>query len=475
MTNNTRNVRDKAYIEEQKEIIRNFLEIKSSELDPKCLTSPTTNHFQALFEFIYSHLDPDYHANSCTIKDEFPTIMKSLKYPLQIKVSTMQSVSSGTSWPYLLDALGYLVTFVTKVETMNIMSLVDDEGSDSSRRSLAYEYFTKCFNKQKAGNVPEDGFAAEYKNFREAVMQNENIDEAEEISREKHALQEELAELKKNVYKKIVTYNEDANGCYTGRLDKNKKLQDVINEKETVLKTIQNDIITKRQTIDNQPISAQKALEATNKLKTVRDRLKSANSEKNDAADGSTALQGTLFKLFESLNQRVAAVGGNICDIAAGFYSHEEHSQHGFSELGINRPMDLDSVKDRFKHFSELYDKLLGKIAQDLEQKRCDTKRNKDAVAECERAIERINISTKKFVQDGEAKINELQRRNNELQFETKKLEIRAGVFDEKQLLADEKLNKVRKELEKLQRLIDQHSELFDSVDKFQDDGTTPE
>uniref|UniRef100_A0A914Z353 Kinetochore protein NDC80 n=1 Tax=Panagrolaimus superbus TaxID=310955 RepID=A0A914Z353_9BILA len=125
MTKNTRNVRDKAYIEEQKEIIRNFLEIKSSQLDPKCLTSPTTNQFQALFEFIYSHLDPDYH---------FPAIMKSLKYPLQIKVSTMQSVSSGTSWPYLLDALGYLVTFVTKVETMNIMSLVDDEGSDSSRR-----------------------------------------------------------------------------------------------------------------------------------------------------------------------------------------------------------------------------------------------------------------------------------------------------------------------------------------------------
>uniref|UniRef100_A0AC34FDP4 Kinetochore protein NDC80 n=1 Tax=Panagrolaimus sp. ES5 TaxID=591445 RepID=A0AC34FDP4_9BILA len=487
ITKNTRNVRDKAYIEEQKGIIRDFLQEKHSQLDPKCLTSPTTNQFHALFEFIYSHLDPDYQVSSSTIKDEFPQIMKSLKYPLQIKVSTMQSVSSGTSWPYLLDALGYLVNFVTKVETMNVMSLLGDEGSDSNR-FLSYEYFTKCFNKQKAGHVTEDGFAAEYKNFRESVMQNENIDEAEEIAKEKLAMEEELAELKKEclqeecrelekekaVYEKdnkaLKTYLEDANACRTARLAEDKKLQEIINEKEALLKKIHDEIDQKRQKINNQPISAQKAREATNKLKTVRDRLKVAGAEKKEAEEGSTELQGTLFKLFASLNQRVATVGGKISDIAADFYSHEEHSQHGFSDLGIHRPMDLDKVKARLKYFVELYDKLLAKMDQDVEEKRHYTKQHKDAVAECERAVERINISTKKLVQDGEAKLKELSRRNNDLQYEAKNLEIQAGVLNEKQILADDRLQKIHKELEKLQIQIGEVEVLYGKRKKEWDD-----
>jgi chromosome segregation ATPase len=465
----SRNVRDKAHIEEQRQIIRDFLLEKESHIDPKFLLSPTAGQFQAAFEFIYTHLDPDYHASPSTFKEEFPSIMRLLQYPLQIKTSTMTAASSATSWPYLLDALGYLVTFVTKVETLDVMALLDNDGRDNVRGYHSYDYLTKCFNKQKAEKVSEDGFKQEFEAFRANVMQNENMSEFEEIEKEKIALQEELDELKKECqedqcaaleeaesqYPKdiraLASYLETANECYQKLQGENEKLQQGIIDREEALKNIQNKIGEKREKIKDQPVSGQRAREATMQLAEIRERYKSVRADYKKFEEEPTKLQGTLFKLLTSIRGHVAVLGGKISDVAEDFYSRDEHSQHGFSELNNDRAMDIEAVEKRLARFSEMYIKLKNRIAEDMEDKRRQIQCNKDATDECERAIERMNISTKKYVQDGNAKIKELERRNNELKFEKNRLDIEANVLYEKQKLADEKLRKIIKELERLQ------------------------
>uniref|UniRef100_A0AC35FUU6 Kinetochore protein NDC80 homolog n=1 Tax=Panagrolaimus sp. PS1159 TaxID=55785 RepID=A0AC35FUU6_9BILA len=466
----SRNVRDKAHIEEQRQIIRDFLLEKESHIDPKFLLSPTAGQFQAAFEFIYTHLDPDYHASPSTFKEEFPSIMRLLQYPLQIKTSTMTAASSATSWPYLLDALGYLVTFVTKVETLDVMALMGNDGPDTVRRRYhSYDYFTKCFNKQKSEKVSEDGFKQEFEVFRANVMQNENMGEFEEIEKEKIALQEELDELKKECqedqcaaleeaesqYPKdiraLASYLETANECYQKLQGENEKLQKGIIDREEALKNIQNKIGEKREKIKAQPVSGQRAREAAIQLAEIRERYKSVRADYKKFEEEPTKLQGTLFKLLTSIRGHVAVLGGKISDVAEDFYSRDEHSQHGFSELNNDRAMDIEAVEKRLAHFSEMYKKLKNRIAEDMEDKLRQIQCNKDAADECEREIERMNISTKKYVQDGNAKIKELERRNNELKFEKNRLDIEANVLYEKQKLADEKLRKIIKELERLQ------------------------
>jgi SMC interacting uncharacterized protein involved in chromosome segregation len=465
----SRNVRDKAHIEEQREIIRDFLSEKESRIDPKFLLSPTAGQFQAAFEFIYTHLDPDYHASPSTFKEEFPTIMKLLQYPLQIKTSTMTAASSSTSWPYLLDALGYLVTFVIRVETLDVMALTGDDGQNNVRGYHSYDYFTKCFNKQKSEKVSEDGFKQEFEVFRANVMQNENMSEFEEIEKEKIALQEELDDLKKECQedqcaeleeaesqypkdiKALANYLETANECYQKLLGENENLQKGIIDREEALKNIQNEIGEKREKIKAQPISGQKAREATIQLAEMRERYKSVRADHQKFKEEPTKLQGTLFKLLSSIREHVAVLGGKISEVAEDFYSRDEHSQHGFSELNNDRPMDIEAVEKRLAHFSEMYRKLKNRIAEDMEHRRRQIQCNKDATDECERAIERMNISTKKYVQDGNAKIKELERCNNELKYEKNRLDVEANVLYEKQKLADEKLQKVIKELERLQ------------------------
>uniref|UniRef100_A0AC35GEW0 Kinetochore protein NDC80 n=1 Tax=Panagrolaimus sp. PS1159 TaxID=55785 RepID=A0AC35GEW0_9BILA len=461
----SRNVRDKAHIEEQRQIIRDFLSSKESHIDPKFLFFPTDGQFQAVFEFIYKHLDPNYRASPSTFKEEFPSIIKLLQYPLPIKTSTMRAACSATSWPYIVDALGYLVTFVTKLADLDGMALVGGDGPDTVRRYHSYDYFAKCFKRQKL-EIVQDGFKQEFEVFRANVMQNENMGEIKEIEKEKNALQEELNELKKECqedqcdeleeaesqYSKdiraLASYLETANECYENLHGENEKLQKGIIDREKALKNIQNKIGEKREKIKAQPISGQRA---TIHLAEIRERYKAVRADSKKFNEEPTKLQGTLFKLLSSVRGHVAAVGGKISDVAEDFYSRDEHSQHGFSELNNDRPMNIEAVEKRLAHFSEMYIKLKNRIVEDMENKRRQIQCNKDAADECERAIERMNISTKKYVQDGNAKIKELERRNNELKIEKDRLDVEANVLYEKQKLADEKLQNIFKELERLQ------------------------
>lgn len=77
----------------------------------KLWKDPSTKEFFDIFRFLIAKLDPSLVVNG-KLEDEVPSIMRRLKYPVEVNRSKLQAISGPNTWPQLLAVLDWLVVLV---------------------------------------------------------------------------------------------------------------------------------------------------------------------------------------------------------------------------------------------------------------------------------------------------------------------------------------------------------------------------
>ncbi|CAB3402250.1 unnamed protein product [Caenorhabditis bovis] len=96
--------------------IHTFLEEHEGEdaLSEKQIRKPNgRSDFVNLFELLFQHLNSNYVVpQGCKLEDEIIPLLKNLGYPCALKPSHFQPIGSGHGYPYLIDALAWLVDLI---------------------------------------------------------------------------------------------------------------------------------------------------------------------------------------------------------------------------------------------------------------------------------------------------------------------------------------------------------------------------
>ncbi|CAE7563663.1 ndc80 [Symbiodinium sp. CCMP2456] len=77
----------------------------------KLLKDPSTKEFYDVFRFLIAQLDPQLEVEG-KMEDEVPSIMRRLKYPVEVNRSKLQAISGPNTWPQLLAVLDWLTVLV---------------------------------------------------------------------------------------------------------------------------------------------------------------------------------------------------------------------------------------------------------------------------------------------------------------------------------------------------------------------------
>jgi len=72
---------------------------------------PSAKEFFDIFRFLIAKIDPSLQVNG-KLEDEVPSIMRRLKYPVEVNRSKLQAISGPNTWPQLLAVLDWLVVLV---------------------------------------------------------------------------------------------------------------------------------------------------------------------------------------------------------------------------------------------------------------------------------------------------------------------------------------------------------------------------
>lgn len=113
--NNERNTEIKKKISDYLELFGDELPFQISKT---ALNHPSSIDFKNLFEFIYRQLDRNFDLGRP--EEDVPAIMSTLGYPHQIKKVCFTPLGAPFSWPYLLNALDWLIDLVEATrETMS--------------------------------------------------------------------------------------------------------------------------------------------------------------------------------------------------------------------------------------------------------------------------------------------------------------------------------------------------------------------
>lgn len=77
----------------------------------KLLKDPSCKDFYEIFRFLINQVDPGLEMDG-KMEDEVPTIMRRLKYPVEVNRSKLQAISGPNTWPQLLAVLDWLAVLV---------------------------------------------------------------------------------------------------------------------------------------------------------------------------------------------------------------------------------------------------------------------------------------------------------------------------------------------------------------------------
>lgn len=77
----------------------------------KLLKDPSTKEFFDIFRYLISLIDSKLEVNG-KMEDEVPSIMRRLKYPVEVNRSKLQAISGPNTWPQLLAVLDWLTVLV---------------------------------------------------------------------------------------------------------------------------------------------------------------------------------------------------------------------------------------------------------------------------------------------------------------------------------------------------------------------------
>jgi len=193
-----RNLSSKATQREMIDELLYFLQIHDypHHITSKILQAPSSKDFIHIFEFLYRFID-------CTekigkkIEEEFPRLMKQLRYPFPIAKSAMFSIGSLHTWPNLLGALHWLVKLIEITSNIDPEQLIFGncaQDPEARCQRLIHEFNIKKY-KDFMEEIPSDG--QDELALRNALIAESGIseEERETVRLENEMLERRVAEL----------------------------------------------------------------------------------------------------------------------------------------------------------------------------------------------------------------------------------------------------------------------------------------
>lgn len=144
-----RNLSNKAIQREMIDDILCFLQASSfpHQISSKILQAPTSKDFVKVFEFLYGFIDNSEKIGQ-KIEDEFPRLMKQLRYPFPVAKSAMFTIGSLHTWPSLLGALHWLTQLIEMsrdIDPEDVLYSQNDKDPLSFCEKLIHPFFEKTY------------------------------------------------------------------------------------------------------------------------------------------------------------------------------------------------------------------------------------------------------------------------------------------------------------------------------------------
>uniref|UniRef100_A0A7E4VGN2 Kinetochore protein NDC80 n=1 Tax=Panagrellus redivivus TaxID=6233 RepID=A0A7E4VGN2_PANRE len=566
-----RTPREKPYFDRQKAKVREFLRTNEAKIDPACLKGPNSSQFNALFMFIYVYLDPDFQLTNA--KEQIPKILNGLGYPTPIKHSMMQTVYAPSSWPYLLDALAFMIELIEKFDKVDVFGTTFGDSADvQNNRLYAYAYCTRAFQKCVRIKCDANGsnFEEERESFRsrvfnaswpylvdalafmiELIEKFEKVDEFETTFGDNADVQKNrfyAYEYCTEAFQKCVRFKCDANGSNfeeerevfrsrvfnayditRGETESEKRLADLnrrveqlranckkdarqeleltvqatkadnlklkthidqlegysmtltqneASVKENIakltasLESLKAEIAEKKTLIRNQPISAQDARQKTQLLQNLRNELKAARSELHEIRNKPMDNNAALYQIFSDIKAEFADMGLQIASVAENFFTPEELTRHGFTSLGEDRN-DISAATARayLAEFDVAVKKLIARMEQEGERARNQASKYRAEELDCDRRLDRGCLEKANIQQEADQVRHGLMRTLNEREQELARAEYKQNVAVERYKAAEARKKKFEAKLLKLdQDIADAEVEQFKQTAQVEDE-----
>lgn len=328
-----RPLRDKKYQELiLKEIIRylvdNKFELKTNiALTENILKLPTQKNFNAIFQFLYTQIDPSYVFIK-PVEQEITGLLKILNYPYMSTITRSHfSAVGGSNWPTFLGILFWLVELNLSMLTLTEEDFLADDDFDRIFIGYTWKSYLAFLNDDV------DTMDQYYKELKVKYddVQEELEEQLKSIEEQRNELKEKFEEVNNQLkirddsdrktvaleddYIKLKAYNDDVQKRIP---DWNQKLEQLLNEvisMEQQVQELQDQKSSIEKDLENRGIS----IDTVNNMYIERDRLsKSIDSTASKVEESKEKLLDRAFELernyesIESITKQYNDLGRRI-------------------------------------------------------------------------------------------------------------------------------------------------------------------
>ena len=399
-----RPINDKAFITNEIRLLIQYLTEHGYDhaISPKLLTAPSAKEFAHIVEFLICQIDPNFKFGA-KFEEEYPHVMKQLKYPFNISKSYLASVGSPHSWPPLLASIHWLVELLLFAESGGINRMAMDPEANmvnadmmengSLSDKVLFEYLAQSYELW-IGGADEESIDADLE--RRFSAQAENVTatnsmlegEIEELEAELESLRAQqsplvvLTQKKKDMVSdlsKFETLIESLTSHVNERKQRLDELQRNLGRKEEEHGLMVQQQAELNEALAKQVMSAADVARLHNERTTLKTAIgthetrldevrKQSWDRECDIAKGVENLQAQLAALSEAMKRCSAPVFSVTLQVASASLSElfqvaPPHSSNGANSTA---PLTLSSVRASLASYkSQLHDEAR-KVQRDI-------------------------------------------------------------------------------------------------------------
>ena len=273
----------------------NFEMDMKHSLTQNTMKSPTQKDFNYMFQWLYHRIDPSYRFQK-NIDAEVPPILKQLRYPYEKNITKSQiSAVGGQNWYTFLGMLHWMMQLARMMDQFGAGSYDDacvEAGYDVSGDRIIFEFLTDAYHTWLGAEDVQEDNAEELlkphvdtmaKKFDEADAKY--TEQVKMLEAEHKALQDQIDELSKSAPRiakldeeiKILEEDrvkfEEYNAGLEAKVDKYNKRGKLIEEEitkfDTELEEVEKERLELQASVDRQGIT----IEDVDRLNSERERL----------------------------------------------------------------------------------------------------------------------------------------------------------------------------------------------------------
>lgn len=252
-----RNVRDKSHQNECINAVLDFLAAKEYDrpISVESLNNPSLKEFQAIFRFIYSHIDANADFTR-KFEEEVVLFLRGIRYPYASEINRSQLLAvTPHTWPVLVSMLAWLVALIQTVEGVRVFQPV--ETIEDGSKKIFYHYLYHEYSAYMEGR---DGDSSGEQQIQRSIA---------EINQERLAAAQECADRLDKIKKEIGLVSNSA-----------REVQELESEMEQVQKDLEKLVCLKKNNELQHRKYSESLAEAQAALQQVGEKLSEAYRHK---------------------------------------------------------------------------------------------------------------------------------------------------------------------------------------------------